>query len=70
MAEVGQIKRLWRRLLVGQCRHEWAPSRSTEGWVCVRCGMREAPHPSNPDVVLAASQAAKELGETPGPIGG
>jgi len=32
--------------------------------------MREAPHPSNPDVVLAASQAAKELGETPGPIGG
>jgi len=64
------MKRLWQRLFVGQCRHEWAPSRSTDGWVCVRCGLREAPHASNPDVVLAASQTANELSETRGSMGG
>jgi len=31
------LKAVWQRY----CTHEWAPSRSQAGWVCVRCGLRE-----------------------------
>lgn len=43
MRFVDLIKLPYRQWKMRRCRHEWAPSRSRPGYVCLRCGAREGP---------------------------
>jgi len=41
MQPMAGIRKLFVAAQQRRCQHEWTPSESRGGWVCVRCGLKE-----------------------------